>query len=281
MNEQEAKIHRTWIQMLVDHRSKEAAAIGIDTDIALRYERWKTHYTEDDGTQFNADTLTVQFHVPTAAYNYVKNDTAIRESLEQPMRTILEGRILPYDAWDSFNNTYEQQEFTVQFLELELYVKLIDIEEGWKDKIRELIANSSGIRNQGTATEFKFKQENKAVITYNGLKFASQSELRIAQELERHKVLFFPLAVGVRAETGQLYKDHREVDFLVCHNGVWGILEVSGPSHEGRLAKDVEKDLWFKQSGILCIEHRTAEQCFDYPKRVTQEFLRLLEQHKR
>ena len=54
----------------------------------------------------------------------------------------------------------------------------------------------------------------KAIIPYNEMKFASQSEIRIAQELERRKVLFFPLALAVRADTGDLYQDHREAASL-------------------------------------------------------------------
>ena len=134
---------------------------------------------------------------------------------------------------------------------------------------------------RGAITEIVFAREKKDPILYNGLKFASQTEVRIAQELILRKVLFFPLAVGVRAETGQQYKDQREVDFLICDNGIWGILEISGPSHNGRLADDAEKDSWLKKSGILCIEHRTAEQCYANPKKVTDEFLSVLAKHKR
>ena len=67
------------------------------------------------------------------------------------------------------------------------------------------------------------------------------------------------IAVAVRAETGKRWQDHREVDFLICHNGAWGILEVA--YHPDRYEKDSEKDHWFKKSGILCIQHYTAERC--------------------
>jgi hypothetical protein len=110
------------------------------------------------------------------------------------------------------------------------------------------------------------------------MKFASASEIRIAQELERLKVLFFPLPLAVRAETGNFYEDHREVDFLICHQGKWGILEVS--YHPDRFEKDKEKDAWFKRSGILCIEHYSAEKCYQTPNAVVEEFLSILMQYK-
>jgi hypothetical protein len=195
------------------------------------------------------------------------------------MRAVLQGRTLHFHLSDE----YSSQDITikVEVVVFDYLIQLIVVEDGWRGVIRELIATSSGVRNQGAITEKGFAKAQKDPIEYKGLKFASHSEIRIAQEFEQRKVLFFPLAVGVRADTGNLYKDHREVDFLVCHNGAWGILEVSGPTHDGRFAKDAEKDAWFKQSGILCIEHRTAEQCFSNPKQIVDGFLRILAQHKR
>jgi len=111
------------------------------------------------------------------------------------------------------------------------------------------------------------------------MKFASQSEIRIAQELERHKVLFFPLPLAVRADSGNLFEDHREVDFIVCQDGIWGILEVA--YHPDRYEQDKQKDLWFKRSGILCIEHYTAERCYNESGAVVSEFLGILAKYKR
>jgi hypothetical protein len=111
------------------------------------------------------------------------------------------------------------------------------------------------------------------------MKLASQSEIRIAQELESRKVLFFPLPLAVRAETGNFYEDPREVDFLICQDGTWGNLEVS--FHPDRYEKDSEKDSWFKKSGILCIQHYSAERCYNSPSNVVEEFLAILAKHKR
>jgi len=111
------------------------------------------------------------------------------------------------------------------------------------------------------------------------MKFGSISEVRIAQALESRGVLFFPLPLAVRRETGASYMDRREPDFLICHDDVWGILEVA--LHPDRYEKDAEKDVWFKKSGIVCIQNYTAEQCFNHPSEVVDAFLHILAKHKR
>jgi len=141
-----------------------------------------------------------------------------------------------------------------------------------------LIVNAKD-SNQAIVTEKVFSREKKQVYLYNEMKFASQAEIRIAQEFERRKILFFPLPLAVRNDTGNLFEDHREVDFLVCHDGIWGILEVS--YHPDRFEKDAEKDSWFKDSGILCIQHSTAERCYNQPSAVVNEFLKILAKYKR
>ena len=97
--------------------------------------------------------------------------------------------------------------------------------------------------NQSLVTQILAARNGRPTFTYNELRYASQSEIKIAMELEARRVLFFPLAVGVRAETGEPWKDHREVDFLICYEGVWGILEVA--YHPDRYEQDSEKAIWF------------------------------------
>lgn len=116
---------------------------------------------------------------------------------------------------------------------------------------------------------------------YGELKFGSTAEVRVAQELEQRKVLFFPLAVGVKALTGINHKDHREVDFMVIVDGVVGILEIQGPNHAGRHMTDVEKETWFQESGILCIKQFPSEQCKNQSGTVVDTFLNFLAAHKK
>lgn len=147
----------------------------------------------------------------------------------------------------------------------------------WRDAVKEMIRQFEG-SNRGLVTQLLAARHGRPVIISNELEYASQSEGRIAMELEARKVLFFPLAVGVRADTGEGWQDHRQVDFLICKDGVWGILEVA--YHPNRYEQDSEKMAWFERAGILCIEHRTAESCYDTPAAVVDGFLAILAQHK-
>jgi len=148
----------------------------------------------------------------------------------------------------------------------------------WSEEMKTRITQFKG-SNQGLISQLVAAREGRPIHTWNELRYASASEISIAQELEKRKNLFFPLAVAVRAETGERWKDHREVDFLICTNGAWGILEVA--YHPDRYEKDSEKDHWFKKSGILCIQHYTAERCYKEPSKVVYDFLGILKQYEK
>jgi hypothetical protein len=108
-------------------------------------------------------------------------------------------------------------------------VKRMEIEDGWQNVARDMIANYKD-SNQGVVTELLAKRNGRQPpLTYNESEFGSRSEIRVAHEFEKRNVLFFPLPLAVRAETGENYLDHREPDFLVCEDGVWGILECFVP----------------------------------------------------
>ena len=250
MNGLEAKLHRTWVQFLIDNDHKEIAAIALDTEISISYSGYD-----------NDDIESIIFAISTSAWIYVKKNEQIKKIMESTMRVVSQGNL-----------------YAVDNLPFDYRVKLIEIEEGWQNIIKNLIANAQN-PNQGLISEKALARDGKQIYFYNEMKFASKTEIRIAQELENRKILFFPLPLAVRAETGNFYNDHREVDFLICQDGTWGILEVS--FHQDRYEKDSEKDSWFKKSGILCIQHYTAERCWEHPRQVVDEFLSILAQHKR
>jgi hypothetical protein len=241
-------LHRTWIHFMIEANFREAAAVGIDGEIVRFYE-----YDDYNCTESFAIDL------PPSAYNFTLLSESLGQTMEQCLREILRGR-------------------EKDGLEIIIRVKQLEVEEGWKEVARNLIADAKN-PNQGSITEKMFAKRSAQPYEYNGAKYASQSEIRIAQELEQRKVLFFPLPLAIRHETGRQYLDQREVDFLICQDGQWGILEVS--YHPDRYEKDAEKDLWFKKSGILCVQHFTAERCFNTPSKVVEEFLGLLAKHKR
>jgi hypothetical protein len=246
----EDTLHRTLVQFLVSSNQKELAAAVLDGEVAITqncYDGSLPDYFVD---------------IPVSAYLLIASDEKLQQTLRRAFRAVIAGRF-----------SGDDDKVTIDFR-----MKLIPVEEGWQKVVRDEIAKSKG-SNQGLVTELVRSRDGRPVLKWNELRYASNSEVRIAQELERRKILFFPLAVAVRAETGQVYEDHREVDFLICHDGVWGILEVA--YHPDRYEKDKEKDAWFKKAGVLCIEHYTSEKCYGQSKQVVDEFLAHLARFKK
>lgn len=254
MDELEARLHRTWLALLLAGDYREVAALIVESDLKL--------------SEGNHQVNGLIIDVPPSAYAFISNDSNIRQLVETTLRLIVKGHLD-----DQNGNSLDTETIDITFR-----VKLLDVEENWQQKIKEQILNAKEA-NQGIITEKVFARKNNSVIEYNEMKFGSQSEVRIAQEFERRKVLFFPLPLAVRNDTGINYKDHKEVDFLVCHDGTWGILEVS--YHRNRYEEDSEKSAWFKRSGILCVEPHTAEKCYNESAKTVDNFLNILSKHKR
>jgi hypothetical protein len=255
----EKRLHRTWVQALLEYGFPELAAIAIDTDITIAsktYENFNEYVDIPEAIRLSVSLSSIDF--------FKVNDEIIKKIIFE----VCEGNI-----YDSRGNLVKKDKLEVTFR-----IALIDAEEGWEKITRRLIIESQD-PNQGVITEKAFAKRGQRPHIYNEMKFGSKSEIRIAQELESRKVLFFPLPLAVRCDTGNFYEDHREADFLVCNDGVWGVLEIA--HHNGRYEKDKEKDAWFKKSGILCVEHYTAEKCFNTSKVVIDEFLEVLARYKR
>lgn len=247
------RIHRTWLDLLLADNHRSLAAIVIDSEVeALQ---------RGDGYDSLPELYGAIISVPVSFLTLIREDGLVQKLLHDTFLAIFEGYadIPAKDAYIRFR------------------AKLRKPEEDWYNIVQHFITEMSD-PNQGLITEKVFNREGRKPIVYNEMKFGSQSEIRIAQEFESRSVLFFPLPLAVRHETGQFYKDHREVDFLVCEKGIWGILEVA--YHANRYEKDSEKSSWFKKSGILCVEFFTAERCFNEPAKVVDEFLGILRQHR-
>jgi hypothetical protein len=141
----------------------------------------------------------------------------------------------------------------------------IDLDPDCRTEMQQ-IARGHGVHNQAP----------RAVKTWRNLRFRSESEVRIAQALERAAVLFLPGCIArVGAESD---RRNREPDFLVCADGKWGILEVDGaPFHPPtRTVQDHERDRLFRHHGIRTVEHFDSSRCFEQPDEVVATFLRLL-----
>jgi hypothetical protein len=161
--------------------------------------------------------------------------------------------VLPDDLWLEY---------------ISIGAELLDIAPDWHAELLELIRGKS-IHNQAAGAD--------NAKTWQGFRFRSVTEIRIAEALDKANVLFFPLPKG--RLNGPRGRVNREPDFLVCNNGKWGILEVDGePYHPPqRTVHDHERDRLFHQHGIRVAQHFDATDCFATPDKVVGDFLRLLE----
>jgi hypothetical protein len=242
------QFHRTLVEFLIQGRHPEVAAALVDGSLEVLYS----------GKVGRPGRISVD--IPPAGYPLVAGSEEIQQIIRRAAREVATGHL---DVEP----------------EIVLRMKVLETpDESWNAEMKSLIQQYKG-SNQGLVSELLAARNGRPVHTWNELKYASASEIRIAQELEERQVLFFPLAVAVRADTGTNWQDHREVDFLVCQNGAWGILEVS--YHPDRFEKDAEKDVWFKKSGVLCIQHYTSERCFQDSVNVVEEFLNILRKYEK
>ncbi len=194
-------------------------------------------------------SLIAEVRGPRAAYEILSDpEHPITESITNALRALVTGNFL--------------------LLRLDVGVELLNLDPNWKTELLE-IARGYRVSNQGP--------NHEAPRTWQNLKFRSQSEVRIAQALDRAGVLFLP---NCRAQLGSgRDRQNREADFLVCHRGEVGILEVDGePFHPpSRTVQDHERDRMFKAHGISVVEHSDASACYDNPDDIVQAFLKIIE----
>jgi hypothetical protein len=151
---------------------------------------------------------------------------------------------------------------------------LVQVIAHWREELLALLRGER-VTNQG----LQFAPQ-RPVLTWNGLRFRSGAEVRIAEALERVErppVLYLP---NCMARLGFSQRQNREADFLICHKGKWGILEVDGPlSHPAsRKVDDDERARLFKAHGIRLVEHFDAGDCLEDADGVVRGFLYLLGQ---
>jgi Protein of unknown function (DUF3102) len=118
---------------------------------------------------------------------------------------------------------------------------------------------------------------NGPIYTWNGLRFRSNSEVKIAVALEhRDNLAFWPNCKGrLSTPSG---KQNLEADFLVCYKGKLGILEVDGPFHTScRRVEEQERERLFRNHGIRVIERFDSSRCDKEPFLVVEEFLLIME----
>lgn len=134
---------------------------------------------------------------------------------------------------------------------------------------------------QGVITHFSTPSQqgssfnNTDTFFWNGLQLRSMAEQKIAEELERRKILFFANS-RCRITNRIQITETKEVDFLVYYNGNSRILEVDGQEYHQSASEDHKRDRLFERQGIKC-NRFTANECLDDPQTVIDEFLELFD----
>jgi len=149
----------------------------------------------------------------------------------------------------------------------------IDFFETQSENLIERQVQKRLVTNQGITA--------KKSLTWNRLRFRSEAERKIAEVLDEMGVMYFPNASGrVMSEDGM---ETREVDFLICSRGKWGILECDGELwhflKKGKLpsaANDHKRDNDFNRHGQWFIKRFTAEECKKNSHKVIRQFLDML-----
>ncbi len=150
-------------------------------------------------------------------------------------------------------------------VEFEPRMQVVEPYFGWREEFGQQ-ASGRGITNQGAG-------RTPAPLRWMHNNFRTAGEIAIAKALEQANALFMPLpraAIGTTADMRTMV----EPDFVVCHDGKWGVLEIDGSSHEGRKAQDTEKDRLYHAHSISVVRRYTEEQARDHPDVIVAEFLR-------
>lgn len=150
----------------------------------------------------------------------------------------------------------------------------------------ETMTRRSALAVRDVETQAKSRRvAHPASKEWGGMYFRSESEIRIAQELDRRGVLYFANCQGRISANNAPVSAHNpwftgrlEVDFLVCNQGRWLSLEVDGQHHESgdQIGIDRQRDRLLLKQGIPTVRF-SAQDCFQQSEAVVTEFLNLFE----
>jgi hypothetical protein len=185
--------HRTLVQMLVDTDNRELASALVDGGATLLRDQ-------------NGSPYGIALDIPSHAYTLISGNESLKQTLVRLAKRVAAGHL------------FEDYGQPIEDTQIQLRVQMMVVEDNWRAVVRDLIVNYKAT-NQATVSRLIAERDRRQLLKYNEASYASQSEIKIAMELEQRQVLFFPLALAVRADTGESYRDHREADFLVCDDG--------------------------------------------------------------
>jgi hypothetical protein len=134
----EAKIHRTWVQLLLESGHSELTAVALDAYITVLV------------AGFDAYGLSID--LPPSSFGLVERNPKLKEILCESLTRVAYGYI------------FDQNGNEVEYLEIKIRLKLLEVEENWKNIVRDLIVNSKGY-NQARVSEIVFEREKRELLT--------------------------------------------------------------------------------------------------------------------
>ena len=117
--------------------------------------------------------------------------------------------------------------------------------------------------------------ENR-IYSWNGYKLPSEEHAKIAEALERIGILFIPNP-KLRLTTSE-GRDSQEFDFMILHQGKWGILQINGDELLSEPVSNEDSHGLLQYHGIRLVYNCDVTRCGGEPDRVVQEFLETLSQ---
>jgi len=144
VEEFEEKIFRTWIHLLLDSNYRELAALVVDGELSI---------IETQEGYYEPRLENIFIDLPTSAYSIIMTNKTFQEALIKSLAIVTKGYVHTKD---------EIEEVPISFR-----VKLIEVEENWKQKVKNLIINSRGA-NQGLITEKAFSRRGEQALVYSG-----------------------------------------------------------------------------------------------------------------
>lgn len=117
--------------------------------------------------------------------------------------------------------------------------------------------------------------DSEKEINWNGFRFHSDAQVKIAEILDRTSTLFIPNSqLRIATATG---RQNQKADFLIFHQNKLGILKIDSQSSHQNATEDEMCGLLI-DSGICLVKHYDATRCSEQPDLVVQEFLEILSQ---
>jgi hypothetical protein len=176
-------------QFLIDGREEDAASVILSCTLR-HWESGDSWWVGDE----QSHAIHVSLTGPRQAYDILRDD-------KQPITKAVKNAIQALLA----SNEYLKY-FTIS-------AERIEIDADWRDELLE-IARGKGVHNQAA--------ELQHGLMWNGLRFRSAAETRIARELDHAGVMFLP---NCRARVnGPDGRKNREPDFLVLRRRQMGSL---------------------------------------------------------